>query len=104
MMWYMMIHDWPMNIGGKPSFSLIQNLPAFIPITFEMTVFFASHLMVITYLIRCKLYPGSSQTSPDPRTTDDMFLMEIEAHGNEAEIIALIKKTGAIEVKEENID
>ena len=104
MMWYMMIHDWPMNIGGKPSFSLIQNLPAFIPITFEMTVFFASHLMVITYLIRCKLYPGSSQTSPDPRTTDDMFLMEIEAHGNEAEIIALIKKTGAIEVKEKNID
>lgn len=104
MMWYMMIHDWPMNIGGKPSFSLIQNLPAFIPITFEMTVFFAAHLMVITYLIRCKLYPGSSQTSPDPRTTDDMFLMEIEAHGNEAEIIALIKKTGAIEVKEENID
>ena len=100
----MMIHDWPMNIGGKPSFSLIQNLPAFIPITFEMTVFFASHLMVITYLIRCKLYPGSSQTSPDPRTTDDMFLMEIEAHGNEAEIIALIKKTGAIEVKEKNID
>ena len=104
MMWYMMIHDWPMNIGGKPSFSLIQNLPAFIPITFEMTVFFAAHLMVITYLIRCKLYPGSSQTSPDPRTTDDMFLMEIEAHGNEAEIVALIKKTGAIEVKEENID
>jgi hypothetical protein len=104
MMWYMMIHDWPMNIGGKPSFSLLQNLPAFIPITFEMTVFFAAHLMVLTYLIRCKLYPGSSQTSPDPRTTDDMFLMEIEAHDNEAEVIALIKKTGAVEVKEEQID
>ena len=104
MMWYMMIHDWPMNIGGKPSFSLLQNLPAFIPITFEMTVFFAAHLMVLTYLIRCKLYPGSSQTSPDPRTTDNMFLMEIEAHDNEAEVIALIKKTGAVEVKEEQID
>ncbi|MDP4587957.1 MAG: DUF3341 domain-containing protein, partial [Flavobacteriales bacterium] len=25
-MWYFMIHDWPMNIGGKPSFSMIQNL------------------------------------------------------------------------------
>ena len=104
MMWYMMIHDWPMNIGGKPSFSLLQNLPAFIPITFEMTVFFAAHLMVLTYLIRCKLYPGSSQTSPDPRTTDDMFLMEIEAHDNEAQVIALIKKTSAVEVKEEQID
>ena len=104
MMWYMMIHDWPMNIGGKPSFSLLQNLPAFIPITFEMTVFFAAHLMVLTYLIRCKLYPGSSQTSPDPRTTDDMFLMEIQVHDNEAEVIKLIKKTGAVEVKEEQID
>ena len=60
--------------------------------------------MVLTYLIRCKLYPGSSQTSPDPRTTDDMFLMEIEVRDNEAEVIELIKKTGAVEVKEEQID
>ena len=103
MMWYMMIEDWPMIIGGKPNFSLIQNLPAFVPISFEMTVFFAAHLMVLTQLIRCKLYPGSSQKSPDPRTTDDMFLLEIEAHGNEAEIVALIKKTGAVEVKEEKL-
>ena len=51
MMWYMMIEDWPMIIGGKPNFSLLQNLLAFIPITFEMTVFFAAHLMVLTYLI-----------------------------------------------------
>ena len=35
----MMIYDWPMNIGGKPNFTLNENLPAFIPITFEMTVF-----------------------------------------------------------------
>ena len=27
MMWYMMIEDWPMIIGGKPNFSLLQNLP-----------------------------------------------------------------------------
>jgi len=103
MMWYMMIEDWPMIIGGKPNFTFVENLPAFIPIGFELTVFFAAHLMVLTYLIRCKLYPGSTETSPDPRTTDDMFLMEIEAHGNEAEIIALIKETGAVEVKEEKI-
>jgi hypothetical protein len=68
-----------------------------------LTVFFAAHLMVITYLMRCKLYPGSSETSPDPRTTDDMFLMEIEAHGNEAELISLMKETGAKEIKEEQI-
>jgi hypothetical protein len=104
MMWYMMIDDWPQIFGGKPNFTLLQNLPAFVPIAFELTVFFAAHLMVLTYLMRCKLYPGSTETSPDPRTTDDMFLLEIEAHGNEADIIALIKETGAVEVKEEKID
>ena len=91
--------DWPMIIGGKD----FLPLPVFIPVTFEMTVFFAAHLMVLTYLIRCKLYPGSNQKSPDPRTTDDMFLMEIESHGNDKEIIDLIKRTGAVEVKEEKI-
>ncbi|MCT4664694.1 MAG: DUF3341 domain-containing protein [Flavobacteriales bacterium] len=99
MMWYIMIYNWPQNIGGKPSFSLIDNLPSFIPITFELTVMFAAHLMIITYLIRCKLYPGSNATSPDPRTTDDKFLMEIHAHGNEEELKAMMLETGAEEVK-----
>ena len=99
MMIGMMTIDWPMIIGGKD----FLPLPVFIPVTFEMTVFFASHLMVLTYLIRCKLYPGSNEKSPDPRTTDDMFLMEIESHGNDKEIIDLIKSTGAVEVKEEKI-
>tara|TARA_B110000444_G_scaffold223391_1_gene225977 strand:+ start:9070 stop:9594 length:525 start_codon:yes stop_codon:yes gene_type:complete len=104
MMWYMMIIDWPMIIGGKPNFTLLDNLPAFVPIAFEITVFFASHLMVITYLVRCQLFPGSSASSPDPRTTDDKFLMEILVKDNEFEIISLMKETGAIEVKDELID
>ena len=70
------------------------------PITFEMTVFFASHLMVLTFLIRCKLYPGSCSKSPDPRTTDDKFLMEIHVDGDVKKIKDLMKKTGAVEIKE----
>src|SRR5436189_6283267 len=35
MTWYMMIHDWPINIGGKPNFFFYLNLPAFIPVCFE---------------------------------------------------------------------
>ena len=42
MMNYMMIVDWPQNIGGKPSFSFIENMPSFVPTMFEMTVFFLS--------------------------------------------------------------
>tara|TARA_B100000427_G_scaffold232777_1_gene195874 strand:- start:299 stop:829 length:531 start_codon:yes stop_codon:yes gene_type:complete len=103
MFWYMMVYDWQMIIGGKPNFTLNENLPAFIPITFEMTVFFAAHLMVVTFLIRCGLYPGSSSTSPDPRTTDDKFLMEIHVDGDTKKVKKikdLMKKTGAIEIKE----
>src|SRR5690606_11997328 len=78
MMNYIMIQDWPMDIGGKPSFSFIQNMPAFVPIMFELTVFFAAHLMVITFYLRSKLWPFKVAENPDVRTTDDHFLMEVE--------------------------
>ena len=47
---YIMIVDWPQNIGGKPSFSLIENLPAFVPVIFELTVFFAAHLLSLIHI------------------------------------------------------
>jgi hypothetical protein len=57
MMNYIMIEDWPQDIGGKPSFSYIENMPAFVPIMFELTVFFAAHLMVITFYLRSRMWP-----------------------------------------------
>ena len=79
---YIMIYNWPMNIGGKPNMTFYHNLPSFVPIMFECTVLFAGHLMSLTYFFRNKLYPGSSAKSPDPRTTDDKFLMEILVKAN----------------------
>lgn len=99
MMNYMMIEDWPQDIGGKPSFSFVQNMPAFVPIMFEMTVFFAAHLMVITFYMRSRLWPFKEAENPDPRTTDDMFVMEVIVDGNEAELIAFLEKTGTVEIK-----
>jgi hypothetical protein len=98
MMNYMMISDWPQNIGGKPSFSYIENMPAFVPIMFELTVFFAAHLMVITFYLRSKMWPFKKAENPDPRTTDDHFLMELAVHGNEKELETLLKETGAVEI------
>src|SRR5690606_34922500 len=71
---YFMIVDWPMNIGGKPSFSLFENLPAFVPVSFEFTVFCAAHGMAIVYFLRNWTLPGIPARNPDPRTTDDKFL------------------------------
>ena len=89
LIYYIMISgeykSWPMNIGGKPNFTFFKNLPSFVPVLFELTVMFAGHLMSLTYFYRCKLFPGSQETSPDPRTTDDKFLVEIE-HKNFKEV------------------
>ncbi len=98
MMNYIMIQDWPQDIGGKPSFSYIENMPAFVPVMFEMTVFFAAHLMVITFYLRSRLWPFKKAENPDARSTDDHFIMEIGVHGNEAELIQLLQETGAVEI------
>ncbi|MGB1230730.1 MAG: DUF3341 domain-containing protein [Winogradskyella sp.] len=98
MMNFIMIEDWPQDIGGKPSFSYIENMPAFVPIMFELTVFFAAHLMVITFFLRSKLWPFKKAENPDPRTTDDHFLMEIAVQNNEDSLTALLKETGAVEI------
>ena len=95
---YIMIVDWPQDIGGKPSFSFIDNLPAFVPVIFELTIFFAAHLMVITFYMRSRLWPFKEAENPDVRTTDDHFLMEIPVHGNEDELKALLLKNGAVEI------
>lgn len=96
---YIMISDWPQDIGGKPSFSFWQNLPSFVPVMFEMTVFFAAHLMVITFYLRSKLWPFKKAENPDVRTTDDHFLMEIDLGGyNVEEVTGFLKNTGAIEI------
>ncbi|SNQ44909.1 DUF3341 domain-containing protein [Cellulophaga lytica] len=98
MMNYIMIEDWPQDIGGKPSFSYLENMPSFVPIMFELTVFFAAHLMVITFYMRSKLWPFKQAENPDVRTTDDLFLMEIEIHDNEEELKSLLADTGAVEI------
>ena len=98
MMDYIMIQDWPQDIGGKPSFSYLENMPAFVPIMFELTVFFAAHLMVITFYLRSRLWPFKKAENPDVRTTDDHFVMELAIHDNENELKDLLMDTGAVEI------
>jgi hypothetical protein len=100
MMWYMNIFDWPMDIGGKPSFALYKNIPAFIPVTFESTVLCAAHGMVITFYLRSKILPGVEPPIYHPQQADDHFVMKVVA--DEAQVSTIrgyIQSTGAVEVK-----
>ena len=98
MMNYIMIVDWPQNIGGKPSFSFIENMPAFVPIMFELTVFFSAHLMVITFYLRSRLWPFKEAENPIPETTDDKFLVQIPVTDNEKELKSKVKKTDIFKI------
>jgi hypothetical protein len=104
---YMMILDWPMNIGGKPNFNLYENMLSFVPIFFEFTVLCAAHGMAITYLIRNKTLPGMPPRNPDPRSTDDKFIIEVKSSENSQhdlkKITELIKATNFIEIEEKNV-
>ena len=100
MTWYMMIYDWPINIGGKPNMMFYMNLPAFIPVTFELTVFCAAHGMAITFLLRSKLLPGVTAPIPHPRITDDKFILHVDVKDESKvnDVAALIKSEGASDV------
>ena len=88
--------DWPLNIGGKPHFAL----PAWIPITFELTVLFSAVGMVLTFCYLCNLAPFVKKHIFHPRATDDLFVMAIECgdRTNDSEVQAFLQNAGATEV------
>ena len=99
---YMLGFDWPMIIGGKPHIGL----PAFIPVSFELTVFFCAHGLVITFLIVCGLYPRMKVPVFDLRSTDDKFIMAIEVKAGVTDIQhvnTLLRDNGAVEVNEKEV-
>jgi len=102
-MYYFMIADWPMNIGGKPNDFFYQNIPAFVPISFEFTVLLAAHGMALTYFIRNWPLPGVTARNPYPETTNDRFVMEIhpsDSHISVEDLTEELKKTGTILIEE----
>ncbi|MBV6647782.1 MAG: DUF3341 domain-containing protein [Cyclobacteriaceae bacterium] len=97
----MMGVDWPMIIGGKD----YVPFPAFIPVTFELTVLLASFGMVGTFLVISGLKPWGKPKLFDIRTTDDKHVMAIDLGKNdlnEKKISSILKANGASEVNTKN--
>ena len=83
--------SWPLNVGGKP----FASLPAFLPVTFELTVLTAALVSAATFFFRSRLFPGK-QAPVLPRVTDDRFVLMVDTDAADAE--ALMRQAGAVEV------
>lgn len=93
--------DWPTIIGGKPFISW----PAFVPISFELTVLFAAHTTVLAFLVYNKLFPGKKPVIIDSEQTCSKFVIAIEKEkANVEDVTNLLKEHGAIEVRVQNVD
>jgi hypothetical protein len=99
-MTWIQAQDWPLIIGGKPHWAV----PAFIPITFELTVLFSAIGMVVTFYTVCGLGPGVTNPTLDDRITDDKFCIAFDTNEiNVDDAKAFFEATGAEEVNVKSI-
>ncbi len=84
-------------------------MPAWIPITFELTVLFAAVGMTLTYLYLNRLAPGIKPQIIDERITSYLFAMTFEIEDNtpeekKEEIRRVLRNNGAVEIHEKFFD
>ncbi len=97
-MGYVFTKDWPTNFGGKPFWSF----PAFIPVTFELTVLFAAVGMVLTFCFLNQIAPGVKKHRFSLRATDDLFVVVVEVNdhnGTEDQIKTTLKNALTVETQ-----
>ncbi len=102
-MTWVFTRDWPIIFGGKPYWSV----PAFIPITFELTVLFAAIGMTVSYYSVNGQGPWVKNPIIDDRITDDTFCLAYDAgHATQEEIAAyteILEESGAYEIRRKKI-
>ena len=91
--WWTSAISWPLNVGGKPFFSL----PAFIPIIFEVTILFAALSSVGILFYVCGLPKINPKVVDSSLTSHSfaLFILESDQLYNEKEIAKLFQELGA---------
>lgn len=102
-MTWIFTRDWPTIFGGKPFWPILS----FVPISFELTVLFASIGMVVTFYIVNGQGPGIKNPVLHPRITDDKFCIAFNTdHLGDAQVSKLrnfFQQTGASLVETKTI-
>ena len=102
MMYFMLVVDYPMNIGGKP----FLNAPAWVPVTFELTVLLSAFGAVfgMFYLNGLpKLHNPLFNVSRFRKSTDDGFFACVEADDDlfdSTKVRKLFEDAGATHIEE----
>ncbi|MFO1063677.1 MAG: quinol:electron acceptor oxidoreductase subunit ActD [Pirellulales bacterium] len=101
MQWWMNAVDYPYIISGKPYFSL----PAFIPVTFEMTILFSAFTTFFSMIFLNGLPKFSNPVFTNPkfdRATDDRFFLWVDSRDkyfNSEKVKSLLDSTHPLEVE-----
>lgn len=94
-------YNYPLNIGGKPTWSL----PAFVPPAFEMTILFSAITAVFGMFFLNRLptwHHPLFNSKRFERVTDDRFFIVIETQDPKFEMAQtqkLLKETGAVNLE-----
>ncbi|MBE7491861.1 MAG: DUF3341 domain-containing protein [Planctomycetes bacterium] len=70
--------DWPLNVGGKEALPF----PAFVPITFELTVLIGGVCTMLGMFAMCLLFPGKKALLLHKGQTDDKFVIALKKGEN----------------------
>lgn len=98
--WWISAADYPLNIGGRP----LLSWPAFIPVTFELTILFAAFTAVIGMLALNRLpepyHPMFAVPGFDRASIDRYFLVveSKDPHFESGRVRELLAGLGAEEV------
>lgn len=89
--------DWPLNVGGKPFLSW----PAFIPVTFELTILFGGLATAGALFAFCGLPRLGAKVHHEDFTNDKfgVFVPASESGYNADDIAQVFRKVGAVDVK-----
>jgi hypothetical protein len=97
--WYTVAYDWPLNVGNRPPHSA----PAFIPVTFELGVLFASLAIFLGLLFAYFRFPRvhhpAFEVEAFRSATIDGLWLSAEVEPRDAEPVAAeLRRLGARQV------